>query len=319
MPLYRYCISPISAFATPPRSDTWYGHLLWAAMETGGEELVEKLISDFCGSTPPFLLSSAFPSGMLPMPVLPPISRQLFRDKFIAGGDGDQLFEMLSLYKKFIKQKFITEETWHKHRTNMSQTALFNEFHQAPEQFSVDGHVTQHYQSHNSINRRTDMVLEEGGLHFSESVFYPKGAKLDMYVATEDQDQFEALLKHVAFSGFGADSSSGKGYFTWQRDTSPPVETLVGDGPYRMSLSVLSCQDMREVSGYYNSFIKRGRAWNGYGENNPFKKPFLALTEGSVFSQLPNSGFTLRNIHSNPKIVQVAWPLTIPLSLEEEA
>ena len=34
MPLYRYSIEPLSAFGTPLRSDTLYGHLLWAAAQS---------------------------------------------------------------------------------------------------------------------------------------------------------------------------------------------------------------------------------------------------------------------------------------------
>lgn len=63
--------------------------------------------------------------------------------------------------------------------------------------------------------------------------------------------------------------------------------------------------------------VKHGRAWNGFGERNPFKKPFFAFAEGSLFSGMPDSGYLLRNIHSDPRIVQVGWPLTIPVTLEE--
>jgi CRISPR/Cas system CSM-associated protein Csm4 (group 5 of RAMP superfamily) len=73
---------------------------------------------------------------------------------------------------------------------------------------------------------------------------------------------------------------------------------------------------MTVFDGIWTPFVKHGRAWSGFGEKNPFKKPFLAFAEGSLFSRMPKKGYVLRNIHSDPKLVQIGWPLTIPVTLE---
>ena len=53
------------------QSDTLTGHLLCFAGELEGEKALEGLISQFIEGDPPFILSSAFPEGHLPFPVVP--------------------------------------------------------------------------------------------------------------------------------------------------------------------------------------------------------------------------------------------------------
>ena len=48
----------------------------------------------------------------------------------------------------------------------------------------------------------------------------------------------------------------------------------------------------------------------------PSKKPFLAFTEGSYFTGMPADGYVLRDIHPDPRIVQITMPLTIPAKAE---
>jgi len=74
--------------------------------------------------------------------------------------------------------------------------------------------------------------------------------------------------------------------------------------------------DMSTLRGWYATFTKHGKAWDGFGESRPFKKPFLALEEGAVYESLPASGYLLRGLHPDPAIVQILWPLTIPLTLD---
>ena len=52
MAMYRYRIIPRSGFATPIRSDTLYGHLLWAAAMLEGESRVNALIEAFVDGGP---------------------------------------------------------------------------------------------------------------------------------------------------------------------------------------------------------------------------------------------------------------------------
>ncbi len=316
MALYRYRIKPESALATPFRSDTLYGHLLWMAAQWEGAERVTELIEAFDGPNPPFRLSNAFPAGTLPKPHLPGIPRDRFASEFRQHGD---LVTVLQKYKKFRKLKYIDLDVWQVLRGRLSQEALFAHWlaNQAQDASSSEKITSrQATQPHNSIDRNTGSVLREGGLHFAQATWFGQDVELDLYVESENIETFETLFEHLSKVGYGADRSVGKGQFSYERDESFESQSLVQQGDYQLSLSVCAAQDCREFDGYWKPMVKHGRTWSGFGEKNPFKKPFLAFTEGSLFNSMPTQGYLLRNIHSNPEIVQVTWPLTIPVTLE---
>ena len=328
MPLLRFTVTPRGAFGTPMRSDTLHGHLLCAAGELDGADAVGEIISRFDSGPPPFVCSSALPQGMLPMPCLPPIKRREFHDRYgkNSGLFGGDLFEALSAYKAFRKVPFVPQIIWTDLRSNMSPAALFERWiaetradkgaFQPKSALYGDVWRVDHVVSHNSIDRNTGSVLQEGGLYLSDATLYGSGVKLDLYVRTEEPEQFERLIGHIAETGFGRDRSTGKGWFDIERDMSFDAAHLKGTGTHRMSLSVLSAQDMSEVRGWYRTFPKTGRTWDGFGERNPFKKTFLAFEEGAVLEKLPSKGYVLHGIHADPKVVQVTWPLTIALTLQ---
>lgn len=316
MPLYRYNITPTSAFGTPLRSDTLYGHLLWRAAERYGANRVGELIEGFADGPPPFRLSSVFPENCLPMPCLPPIPRSRFRERFAPQGGGE-LVERLQQYKRFRKLKHVRFEALQKLSGGLSQESLFavwledSRALEPPGDFAVAAQ-----QPHNSIDRASGKVLAEGGLHFSKVYWYRPGCRLHLYVEADTPDLFEELMRELQKTGYGADSSTGKGQFHFSRDESFDPSNWPAQGNARLLLSLAAAESMRDVAGYWSPQVKRGKAWSGFGERNPFKKPFLALCEGSVLTALPESGYLLRNLHSNPEVVQVLWPLTLPLQLE---
>ena len=94
-----------------------------------GSKFVKDLVARFSDPEPPFRLSSAFPSGMLPMPVLPGIPREKFRKRFAGNqSSGTALFEMLEEFKTFRKKQFITTTAWQKLRNTLNSENLFAEF-----------------------------------------------------------------------------------------------------------------------------------------------------------------------------------------------
>ena len=320
MAIHRYRIEPRSGFATPLRSDTLYGHLLWAAAMLEGEAYVAELIDAFAGGAPAFVLSSAFPAGQLPMPPLPGIPREQFKRQFAGKGN---LFEQLQRYKIFRKNGHWPLHAWKTLKGKISQEALFSQWlvdaaaQEKTTQTSDAGTpMTMAYRPHVSIDRITGSVLDQGGLFFSKALWYRPGTQLDLYVKADDVDVFETLFRHVEAVGYGADRSSGMGHFRFWRDASFDADTFNIEGTHRLSLSVCTAATLSEFEGYWHPMVKRGRAWSGFGQSNPYKKPFFAFAEGSLFRKMPEQGYLLRNIHSDGKIVQVGWPLTIPVTLE---
>jgi CRISPR-associated protein Csm4 len=322
MVMHRYRIKPRSGFATPLRSDTLYGHLLWAAALVDGEARVTELIEAFAGGLPPFVLSSALPKGQLPMPPLPGIPRARFKEQF--GGKGN-LLAQLQRYKAFRKAGYWPMQHWQTHQGKISQEVLFSAWlvekaakAKSGQQGPADEPMISAYQTHVSIDRASGGVIAQGGLFFSRGTWYWPGTELDLYVRTDDRKAFETLFDHVRDVGFGADRSTGMGQFDYTLDEKFEGSLFDVDGTHRLSLSVCACPDLTGFDGYWLSMIKHGRAWSGFGQTNPYKKPFFGFAEGSLFSRMPDAGYLLRNIHSDPKIVQIGWPLTIPVTLEDD-
>lgn len=323
MALLRYLIKPLGSFGTPLRSDTLHGHLLCAAAERDGEEAVAKLIDLFETGKPPFVCSSALPHDKLPMPCLPPLSRRVFESKY--SGAGTSLFELLSAYKKFRKVEFIPLDVWQRLKDCLSISTLFEVWKAGNDSFETTGAGKARewrktsLEAHNTLDRQTGSVLNEGGLYFSESIFYADGITFDLYVRTDDPDMFETLLGHVAACGFGRDKSTGKGWFGFNRDAdfSATKAGLDGDSPHRLNLSVLSGPDLSVVRGWYKTLAKNGKLWDGLDSGQPFKRTFLALAEGAVLTSWPETGFVLRNLHTNSKVVQITWPLLVPMTFQE--
>jgi CRISPR-associated protein Csm4 len=73
MTTWKISWKPLSSLSTPLQSDTIFGHLCWAVNYLWAEKDKNKL-TDFLNAlkkTPCLILSSAFPAGSLPKPVIP--------------------------------------------------------------------------------------------------------------------------------------------------------------------------------------------------------------------------------------------------------
>lgn len=319
MSVNRYIIKPLGPFSTPLRSDTLYGHIICAAATLDGPEGAESLIHGFENCAPPFLLSSAFPQGMLPMPTLPPIPRSSFKKLTAERKEfKGEMFAALEAAKRFKKLSLVPESLLYENSGVLSTESLFTRWLDKPDLFAGQGGdaVAPELEPHNSIHRITGSVLDQGGFYLSESVWRRRDARLALYVKTDDRSLFERYFNYVADTGYGADRSTGKGHFSYERDDSFDPAPFSRGGNAMLSLSVCSATDLSSFTGSYDLFAKYGRVWSGFGERNPYKKPFAAFSEGAVFTRMPTTDYVLRGIHPNPSIVQVVQPLTLPVRVE---
>jgi CRISPR-associated protein Csm4 len=283
------------------------GQLLWAAALLDGEDKVTRLIHEMDSQTPPFIVSSGLPAGMLPMPVLPPAT---------LSADTDTVdYKRASSAKKFKKIQWISIDAWLDCHGALHPSNLFEYWQHKPQHFS-DKIFKERIEPHNTIDRRSNAVLE-GGLFFSTSFIFEGSPELDLYVKGSQFDLFERYMDFVACNGYGKDTSIGRGHFSYSQDKSFDSSVFDLTGNYEMLLSVFSAEDLTNLEGYYKHFVKRGRVWGELGGNTPFKRPILAFSEGSVFCSWPKSSSVFRNIHADPRVVQIMHPFTIPFTLEE--
>jgi len=335
MKLVRYSFKPESPLGTPLQSDTLAGHLLCYLRERSGEAVLEKVLGQFEAGDPPFIVSSAFPSGMLPRPEMPPMGREALKalafDKqnraFFENENGtafkSRLANAIKEYKNFRKNPFIDISTWERHQQGVSERVLFLAYlkKNRGKQEASGNREELVITSHNTINRNTMTVASEGGLYFTETTFFRAGTSFDLYARVQPgfQETFGKLLREFSVQGFGRDRTLGKGFFAVEKDASFSPDSLeLSGGNAFLSLSLFSATDMGAWEGNYRLMTKYGRVWNGFGENNPFKKPVLAFREGAVFRKkdIDYSRSVLKGIHSTPGIVQCVLPLFIPFQWE---
>lgn len=314
MALYKYRLYPLSPFVSPVQSDTLAGHLLCAAGEIYGVYKITELIDLFRQENHPFSISSAFPADCLPMPFLPGLTRQKVAEMLGSSQDKDLSGFLIEL-KQFKKKNWFTVDAFLRLRDRLSLESLFIDWMSNKNDYPE---ISQNnsFQTHNSIDRRTGTVME-GGLYFSPITAFGPDFGFDIYVETHDQDLFETCLKHTSKSGYGADSSTGKGAFSWKMISGFDSDLFSGEGSHRFLLSHCAARDMSGFSGYYRMMTRYGKVWPGFGEPNPFKKPFALFRPGSIFLTMPKQGYVLENIHSNPDIVQITRPLCTAVNLEE--
>lgn len=313
MRLHRFLLRPLAPWATPLRSDTLYGLLLWRIAERQGDEACRHAITAFLEGKPPFVLSSALPEGSVFAPRLPPVPRARFRQWVEEGAIVDaagaplSLMAALQAFKRFRKQTHLPLADWQKLAGALSVRRLFAAFcsRSAPDG-SVEPHV--------SIDRRSGGALE-GGLYFNRLRWFRQDARLHLYARTDSPETLLSLLAEAGELGFGKDAALGKGRFAVQADTDFRAGTLDNDGPSSLLLSVCAAPDMAALQGWYATEIKRGKVWGG---GSPFKNPLLLLSEGSLLHRLPEGPFVLQHIHPHARIVQITHPLTLPCRMTEE-
>ncbi len=320
MARHRFILRPLSAWGTPLRSDTLAGLLLYRLAEEEGEVALRAELDAFQNGEPPFALSSAMPEGTVFAPKLPPASRETFARLVQQGRFRDRegkaltLFEALGVYKKFRKNMFLPLKIWEKHRASLSAVDLFAEYCHQPELWKVSS-VTRTQEMHVTIARNSASALQ-GGLFASHAYWAATGAAFHLYAETDDCPRLLARLKRTGQIGYGRDSSTGKGVFSIEQDSTytPASDEL----PHGLLLSMLSADDLSGLKGWYSTEVKTGKAGPAFCKGNPFKSPFLCVQEGAVLTALPQGPFVLRGIHANPAIVQITQPLTLPCRLAEE-
>ena len=320
MQLLRYIVRPLSAWGTPLRSDTLSGLLLWRIAERYGSEACRKAIDAFRDGNPPFILSSALPKDMVFTPRLPPVPRTLFRQWADAGifqtADGSplSLFDTLQAYKKFRKTPYLPVEVWLNYAPALSLRPLLIRFCQMTEgektrtsSESVEPHV--------SIDRQSGTAIK-GGLFFNRLTWFSKETAFHLYARAADPSTLLEMLREVGELGFGKDTSTGKGRFAVDADTTFDPAQFENDGPHSMLCSVCAAMDMSALDGWYAVEAKRGKV--GPASINPHKAPMLLVQEGSVLRTLPTGPYVLEGINSDTSIIQVTQPLALPCRLVEE-
>lgn len=297
MSLYVVTIKLKSALGTPLKGDTIWGHVVWGIARNEGDEAVKAFLEESKTGTPPFVVSSAFPHGYICKPLPQPRPR-----------DSAMTKEKYADIKKAKKLRY-ENASGYLDATALSENA-------SPMRESIEDVFESHPRMHNSINRFTGTVDDNAGVYSSAEIWC-KTPKLDVYVESVYEPQRVQKLCEWAFeNGYGADSSSGKGWITVE-GVQKVAAKRTGDKKYvALAPFVLSPADYECVKDLRADVFVRAGKTGGSISSVPWKKPVVMYDEGAVFEcgkNITHIGSLIPDVHSDPRIASSGFAPVIPL------
>lgn len=339
---YMIKLKLCSPLITPLDADTIFGHLCWAIRYIKGNNFIENFLNSF-EKSPIFLVSDGFLSDTLPKPILPELNhediivlseaREIIE---ILGGRNrnrkSNLLNLLSAIKSIKRTKYIPTDIFLKLADNFSEKSLIIELLKHKNTIINKETESETIEiTHNSIDRLTSAVTEKGELFTQNEIFYDKDTVFDIYLRIFDKAYLDLLndaFNYISHTGYGKDKSTGKGIFSIS-------EKITGinifdnlNGNYIVSLSPFILTEKPE-SLFYDLKTKFGKAYGFTSEEytnnfNPFKKPLLMLTSGSVLrieKKINNGniliGELIKGINKDKNIRQYAYCYPLRIKIDQ--
>jgi CRISPR-associated protein Csm4 len=252
MTTWRLRLRPLSPWATPWRADSLFGAICWRWLELFPESFESMLTEFHEGWTPPFILSDAWPSDLMPVPahvvpagpkkLRPPLYMPAQSFRSIMGGE---TLAALSPTENVIGQ------------SARIQTAIDREMGSA-----ADG-----------------QLFETGTQHLNAPFDY-----LSVYIRSDHRiEQVTACLRALAWTGFGKKSSTGLGQF--EAGAAPErcdwLDEVPGANAW-MAINHFVPAPGDPVDGRWRTHVTFPK-FHGNAVSNVFKGSILMLTPGSVF------------------------------------
>lgn len=326
MNIYCLDIQPESPFLTPPQSDTIFGHLAWAIVYDQGETRLQQILAEFGSGNPPFLLSAAFPHGMLPLPVLPSLKNegiQKLASQLYPGEENvSSQRKTIEKVKSLKKIKYIDIDSFSDIAQNLTNFNLTRKLLSIAQNHAGDM-TKEETVMHTAVNRITSSA-QEGALFSYNEIAYR--TKLSIWFRLSDiswKPELERWLKIIEDSGFGKRKSIGLGQFKIASITEASLPDIANPNAF-ITLSSYVPKPGDPVRGYYKHMIKRGKLGGSWAlGGRVWKKPLLMLAPGSIFYSdvelQPYYGSLMPEIHQDkPEVVQYAFAFPLGIRLGEE-
>ncbi len=265
MNLHRIKIHPRSPWRTPWQADTLMGALCTTCAHCLGVDVLRaKLIDPMRAGHPPFVLSDAFPSDLLPLPTM------LRLADLPAGGDA----------KTIKRAKWLSAVDFRKACSGA--------------QLSSDAYVQDltrtEVSRHNALSRDSGGSLDSGGLFArTDTALATETETLALYFRAIDETATELLLDllyELSLTGFGADIATGRGQFDIDGD---PVRADELDDPMDgangvVVLSTFQPAPNDSTTGCWEAFSKFGKVGPGLGLTDVRKNTMTLLRPGACFA-----------------------------------
>jgi CRISPR-associated protein Csm4 len=326
---WRFRLRLQAPLVTPMQSDIVFGHICWQIALQAGNSGVAAFLAPFLAGQPPFVLSEAFPAGLLPQPLFPqnpaPAASQeeyiarkrRKKDGFLLAED----FRVLCAQADYAPDP--QPNPW------QSREVLHAAIDRRLGATGGENSAGQLYASSQSWleDRKglSDNAGEAGQLCASNQSRLSPRQELDIYARALEGygPRLEQWLQQIGSSGFGRDKSSGQGRFSLEgrEETQNLRAASAGQGLVVLSTYMPAASD--PLAGYWRLRVKRGRLGENAGSGNPFKKTLLQIEPGAVFHSpqaRPWLGRMVRGIsNAMPEAVQCGLAITSRCVWPEDA
>ncbi len=310
MEFIRVSLHLRSAVASAFQADTIFGHLCWAIRYLDGEEALTEFLEWYNIGEPPLLISDGFPGDLLPRPFIPPAPP--------LGGNKRAQMQAFDIGKDTIRTQFLSADEFNR---------AINGDAVVPENKELK--TTKNVTLKNQINRFTGTTGEGGQLfEFEEELWsYREGEKtrsipVSIYLKVEKgfEEQSKRLFQFVAEQGYGKRKSVGYGAIESMEFEPFDGFSLPSEPNGFVSLSGFVPAKTDPTHGFWKVRVKYGKLGEELASSgNPFKKPIVMLTAGSVFFDNPPREFYGTLVPKvtliNPEIVQYGFALPIPIKM----
>ncbi len=313
MKFYQITLQPRSAFATPLKGDTLFGHFCWQAAHDPSllEGGLDSQISRY-GESPFAIFSSAYVKtehqGTCWFLKRPDVPLTFFKS-----------FAQMEKKERIRQVREIKKQKWMQLNgsleINLSGAIFLNdaellgilEKELTPEtrkRVTLSRHkeITLTFsQPHNSINRLTSTTgTGMFAPYATKSACYFPETKLVLFVlideASTDIERVVKGLNRIGQWGFGKDASTGMGRFNVaEYDPLPLSDTSTANAFYTLAPSVpekgffapSSFEKGSQMNAFFTPFTRFGKHGSTLAVSGaPFKNPVIMADEGAVF--LPN-------------------------------
>lgn len=270
---YRFKLHPKTAFGTPLLGETLFGSLCWGVVHAFGEERLNKLLDGYTEGRPFCVISDAFPSGFVPLPVLPQC--------YWKASDADD--------RKYLKKKaWLCVDNLDKPVVDWRNLAKTDaELLENSGALKVEAQT-----SHNTINRATQTTGEGMFAPYEQRQLWlnPK-IDLDIYVVLDEErfslEELTLVLQSIGLTGFGKDASIGLGKYEIAGN---PEATHLGKASSCTALTLASSslgqiKNLVAEETFYRVKTHFGRHGAEFAIGGlPFKKPILLAQAGALLT-----------------------------------
>ena len=288
-------IKPESAFATPLKGDTLFGHLCWSIRSRDGERALRELLQGYTNGKPFAVVSDPLLEHCWPRPAVPPV---LF-------GHIDPQERKSARKRKWLHHRDLQRplREWLNWMLEEPDGALDGIAADPAENGKPGSWRRRESRFRNSIDRRIGATSDEGFAPYGiEQTWYRRGTRLDCHIVYDagriDAESIRQCMTDIGKCGYGRDATVGLGRFSVCEPRDGDGAQLPESQPDATSwiaLAPVAPQNLPWDSArcWYRPFTRFGRHGNiAVHSGNPFKAPVLLADTGAVLT--PSGSFQER-------------------------